>query len=127
MYVGVSARAHVRVRVRACVHIPIAAGGVNAYCVSVDGKSFNGFTGTSASTPVWAAIVARLNGVRLAKGGAALGFLNPLLYSSNASAFNDVTVGQNSAGTSAGFSAAPGWDAATGLGTPRFEALANAV
>ena len=38
------------------------------YCVSVDGKSFNGFTGTSASTPVWAAVIARLNGLRLAAG-----------------------------------------------------------
>eukprot|EP00937_MAST-01D_sp_MAST-1D-sp2_P003585 g3585.t1 len=112
---------------RAFPDVSALAGGVNAYCVSVDGKSFNGFTGTSASTPVWAAIVARLNGARLAKGGTALGFLNPLLYSSNASAFNDVTVGQNSAGTSAGFSAAPGWDAATGLGTPRFEALTNVM
>ena len=99
----------------------------SAWGAIVANESFGLYDGTSAASPTFAAIVTLLNAERLAAGQPALGFLNPLLYSSNASAFNDVTVGQNSAGTSAGFSAAPGWDAATGLGTPRFEALANAV
>lgn len=37
-----------------------------------------------------AAVFAKLNEVRLAKGGAPLGFLNPFIYK-NAAGFNDVT------------------------------------
>jgi tripeptidyl-peptidase I len=109
---------------RAYPDVSALAGGQNAYCVSVDGKSFNAFTGTSASTPVWAAIIARLNTIRVAKGGKPLGFLNPLIYK-NPQAFFDVTSGINSAGTGEGFAATTGWDPATGMGTPNFNALAK--
>ena len=47
--------------------------------------------GTSASTPLLAALVARLNDALSAAGKPqGLGFLNPLLYSMPSSAFNDV-------------------------------------
>jgi kumamolisin len=43
-----------------------------------------------------------------------VGFINPIIYSARAAAtFNDITVGNNGA-----FSAGPGWDACTGLGSP---------
>jgi len=99
------------------------AGVQNAYCVVAINK-FVGVGGTSASCPVFAGIVAKLNEIRLQKGKAPLGFLNPFLYQ-NPSAFNDVTTGRNS-GTGrprSGFPAAVGWDASTGLGTPDFEKL----
>jgi kumamolisin len=41
------------------------------------------------------------------------GFINPTLYSKGASAFRDITQGNNG-----GFTAAVGWDACTGLGSP---------
>jgi len=103
--------------------ISALAGVQNAYCV-VALNEFVGVGGTSASCPVFAGIVAKLNEIRLQKGSPALGFLNPFLYQ-NPSAFNDVTSGRNS-GTGrvvTGFPAAIGWDAATGLGTPDFEKL----
>jgi len=99
------------------------AGIQNAYCV-VTMKEFGGVGGTSASCPVFAGVVAKLNEIRLNKGNAALGFLNPFLYQ-HPEAFNDVTTGRNSGSERplSGFPAAVGWDAATGLGTPDFEKL----
>merc|ERR1712060_916888 len=99
------------------------AGVQNAYCVFAVNQ-FVGVGGTSASCPVFAGIVAKLNEIRLRKAKPVLGFLNPFLYQ-NPGAFNDVTTGRNS-GTGrprSGFPAAVGWDAATGLGTPDFEKL----
>jgi len=64
--------------------------------------------GTSAVAPLWAALIARVNATR----GTPVGFANAKLYAQPA-AFNDVTSGGNG-----DFSAAPGWDACTGLGTP---------
>ena len=91
--------------------------------------------GTSASTPVIAALVGRINAHRAAKGRPAVGFLNPLLYKVAAAApdaFNDVTEGDNSCTEDGchcktGFGATKGWDAATGLGTPNFGKLLDAI
>jgi tripeptidyl-peptidase-1 len=62
------------------------------------GGSFRSVSGTSASTPVVAAMVTLWNDRRLLAGKAPLGFLNPLLYAiaeRNASAFTDVVIGNN--------------------------------
>jgi len=64
--------------------------------------------------------------VRLAAGKPALGFLNPFIYK-NPDAFFDVTSGTNSDSKVYGFTAVKGWDAATGFGTPNYEALAKAA
>jgi len=88
--------------------------------------------GTSASTPAFAGMVSLLNEARLQRGMKPLGFLNPWLYK-NADAFTDVTKGTNAIGrfTNAplayGFNCTVGWDAATGLGTPRFDKLLAAA
>lgn len=82
--------------------------------------------GTSASTPVMAAIVALLNDERAKSGKPSLGFLNPFLYQ-NPTAFTDITDGNNPACGSRGFYACQDWDAVTGLGTPNFEKLAAVV
>jgi len=97
----------------------------NSYCVVTSGR-FAGVAGTSASCPVVAGIFSKLNGLRLAAGKPALGFLNQFLYQ-NADAFQDVTKGTNNNGGSYGFKAIKGWDAATGLGTPDFSLLSKAV
>ena len=63
---------------------------------------------------------------RLSAGLPALGFLNPFLYA-HPDAFNDVTYGEIKDYGYVGFRAAPGWDAATGLGTPDYEKLLSAA
>ena len=62
--------------------------------------------GTSASTPVFAAMLSLINARRLAAGKSSVGFANPALYSlyaSNPELFNDITEGSNNC-------AAGGWD-----------------
>ena len=77
--------------------------------------------GTSLSCPQWAGIVA----IAAQLNGGGLGLINPALYAlaSNpatyAADFYDVTVGNNqTVAEIPGYSATPGWDAVTGLGTP---------
>jgi kumamolisin len=77
------------------------------YQILVDGET-QVFGGTSAVAPLWAGLLARING---AKGGPS-GLVQPLLYA-NAAAMNDITVGNNG-----DFAATVGWDACTGLGSP---------
>lgn len=72
--------------------------------------------GTSASAPFWAGLVALLN----QSLGVPVGFLNATLYGwgQTSSAFTDITTGDNIPAGGTGYSAAVGWDACTGLGTP---------
>merc|ERR1719356_1300903 len=103
-----------------------ALGGTKTpYCVAVQGR-FAGVAGTSAACPVVAGVFAKLNGLRLSAGKPALGFLNPFIYK-NPSGFQDVTHGVNKASRNYGFTAVKGWEAATGFGTPDYEALAKLV
>jgi len=95
------------------------------YCVATGGF-FEGVAGTSASCPVVAGVFAKLNGLRLARGQPPLGFLNTLIYK-NPGGFQDVTAGTNGGSRKYGFKAIKGWDAATGFGTPDFEALSKVV
>jgi kumamolisin len=75
--------------------------------------------GTSAVSPLWSGLTALLNQAL----GKHLGFVNPLFYTpAERATFGDITSGSNGA-----YSAAPGWDACTGLGTPRGQALLQAL
>jgi hypothetical protein len=52
-------------------------------------------------------------------GGKTMGYINPALYQLPRSDFFDVTIGNNQTVASIpGYKAAPGWDPATGRGTP---------
>jgi tripeptidyl-peptidase-1 len=87
-----------------------------------------GVYGTSCSTPIFASIIALLNDGLIAAKKPPLGFLNPWLYSTAASAFTDISSGQNYGCSSGpGFSAKTGWDPVTGLGTPNFAKLKKAA
>src|ERR1700759_2840125 len=87
----------------------------SGYDVVVSG-SVEGIGGTSASAPSWQGIWARVNGAN-----AGLGFAGPILYSSGeSSAFNDITLGANGA-----YTAGPGYDLVTGLGTPDISKLVS--
>ncbi len=101
--------------------------------------SLNGTTiitpvgGTSVGSPVWAAIVALANQL----SGRRVGFLNDVVYaisnsSSYADGFHDITTGNNTVSvfgptgnpvTITGYNAGPGWDAVTGVGTPKVSSL----
>jgi kumamolisin len=85
----------------------------SGYIVRVDGTD-TVIGGTSAVAPLWAGLIAIINGVT----GKPAGFVNPVLYK-NPQAMNDVIEGNNG-----DFEATAGWDAATGLGSPNGKKLA---
>lgn len=82
-------------------------------------------SGTSASTPIVASMIALVNDARLRAGKPVLGFLNPLLYSKDLeSVFLDAVEGSGGSCSygdgqfELGWEVLAGWDAVTGLGTP---------
>ena len=79
------------------------------YTIRVDGQTMV-IGGTSAVAPLWAGLVAVAN----QQLGTQVGFIQPAIYAAKAAAaFNDITQGNNGA-----FSAGPGWDACSGMGSP---------
>jgi kumamolisin len=95
------------------------------YDILVDGQKEQ-VGGTSAVAPLWAALIALIN----QKLNGRVGFVNPQLYAlaSGSGAFHDITVGNNRVSyqqfKNVGYDAGPGWDAASGLGSPDGTALA---
>jgi subtilase family serine protease len=84
--------------------------------------------GTSAATPLWAALIALADQY----AGRHLGFVNPAIYRIGRSAryhqaFHDITTGNSTValpqGTITGYQASPGWDPVTGWGSPNAQAL----
>ena len=92
--------------------VPDVAGDADpstGYSIRVDGQNMV-IGGTSAVAPLWAGLIAVAN----AQNGKSAGLLQPAIYAAKAkAAFRDITSGNNGA-----FSAGPGWDACTGLGSP---------
>eukprot|EP01041_Mallomonas_annulata_P008372 gene8372-17263_t len=102
--------------------------------LTVNKKSIQYVSGTSASTAVIASVVSLLNDLRLQQGKAPMGFINPFLYyalSKRPDAFHDIIRGNNGCSTrgvsccTQCYSAAPGWDAVSGVGSPNFKILAQ--
>lgn len=89
--------------------------------------------GTSVAAPLWAGFTALVNQQAAINGRASVGFLNPALYTIGKSAgytnsFYDVTTGNNTWSQSpTNFPAVPGFDLATGWGTPLGTNLINAL
>jgi kumamolisin len=84
------------------------------YTVRVDGQTLV-IGGTSAVAPLWAGLIALAN----AQNGKSAGFIQPAIYATKGkAAFHDITSGTNYSGTPVGFTAGPGWDACSGLGSP---------
>ena len=82
------------------------------YRVVVDGRT-QVIGGTSAVAPLWAGLFALI----AEAAGKGVGQPHAALYA-HAAAFHDVTAGDNRSGA-IGYDARPGWDACTGLGTPK--------
>jgi hypothetical protein len=102
--------------------------------------------GTSAATPLWAALASQIDTIFHDQGLPNLGYANDLFYIAAAIApggFNDVTLGSNTSSfvkggiytsdsepitpTGYGYHAGPGYDLVTGLGTPNGTLVARAV
>ncbi|MDR6950676.1 hypothetical protein J2X65_000019 [Ancylobacter sp. 3268] len=102
--------------------------------------------GTSAATPLWASLIAQIDTIFADQGLPDLGFANDLIYQAAAvapAAFNDIVYGNNVSSyidggpvttgegrltlTGYGYYAAPGYDLASGLGTPDGVLLARAL
>jgi hypothetical protein len=114
--------------------------------------------GTSASAPLWAALITQISAIFQDQGLPSLGYANDLLYQAAAiapGAFNDVVLGNNVSSfvlggngtvlglfkdeddkdvfgypitpTGLGYSAGPGYDLTTGLGSPNGVLLARAL
>lgn len=91
------------------------------YAVVIGGSTY-GVSGTSASSPSFAALVALVNAARVNAGKSNLGFINQGIYEGYASFAHDITSGTNNctAGIvccSQGFASAVGWDPTTGYGS----------
>jgi kumamolisin len=81
------------------------------------------FGGTSVACPIWSAIVALVNQGRAAAGAGPIGLLGPHIYPlSGTSAFHDITSGSNGA-----YSAGPGYDLCSGIGSPNVANLIPAL
>lgn len=95
--------------------------------LSVSGGESGSAGGTSAAAPFWAGFTVLVRQLAERDGVVGLGALGPTLYEVAAAqpagaVFHDVTRGGNLFDN-----ATPGWDYATGLGTPRGTPLAHAI
>lgn len=108
----------------------LSANGQNIAFVTQETKGVT--DGTSASSPLVAAIFNRINEERISIGKPPVGFINPAIYS-HPEAFTDITKGDQRLGGiidgrfhncgNNGFNATEGWDPVTGLGTPIYPKL----
>ena len=111
--------------------VAAVADGRTGYAQYINGEMITD-GGTSASAPLWAALIARINqGLDANAAGTRVGYWNPLLYLTvgTTGAFHDITKGNNDAHGDMGgaYPAAAGWDACTGWGAPNGTALLAAL
>jgi subtilase family serine protease len=112
--------------------VAAAADPTSGFAIEYTEPSLGGVTqatvgGTSAATPLWAAAMTLTRQLAESRGVDGLGALAPALYQiageqPPGAVFHDVIRGGNLL-----HEAGPGWDYATGLGTPRVTPLANAI
>lgn len=91
-----------------------ASAGVAVYD-SYDSSDWVNVGGTSVGAPCWSGLIAIADQLRVNNGFTTLSSVQAqtILYAANAADFHDITSGSNG-----GYSAGPGYDMVTGLGTP---------
>ncbi len=100
--------------------------------IPAEPEGWQGVGGTSGAAPVWAALLA-LADASPGCAGSPVGYVDPALYRaaglSYAADFNDVTTGDDDfTATNGGrYAAGPGYDTASGLGTPNATALVSSL
>jgi len=80
--------------------------------------------GTSLASPIWSGVIATIDSAT----GTSLGFYNPEAYSilnspEYTGKFHDITLGNNCYTGTPCYQAGPGWDPATGIGSPNVGCL----
>ena len=93
--------------------------GYSIYCPGLDCEyiGWGAVGGTSLASPIWAAMTTIINSDRVNAGLTRVGYFNPTLYSlglASGSAFHDIVSGNNG---SPGYTAGPGYDNVTGVGS----------
>jgi kumamolisin len=88
--------------------------------------------GTSTVAPLWAGLIARINQGLVKMGRSRVGFLNPVIYEASIAkdgVFHDIVSGNNDTSGKLGgrYTAGPGWDPASGLGSPNGTKLLKAL
>jgi subtilase family serine protease len=115
-------------RIRSVPDVAADADSSTAMALTFTGGVLYPAQGTSAATPLWAAVIALAD----QEAGQHLGFVNPAIYAIARSpayhrAFHDVTTGDNSVfwptRLFTGYTAGPGWDPVTGWGSPNAQYL----
>jgi len=114
-----------------CREVPDVSASATNYPVRFGGRWLNA-DGTSFATSVWAGALALVDAASTptCRPPRRLGFIDPALYhlaGDGPADFNDVTRGANNAhgGKNGSYTATPGYDMATGLGTPAVTGLAE--
>ena len=110
--------------------------GYALYCTGTDGSStclrwttyspspgWYEIGGTSASTPLWAGIIADRNGYIGARTGDVAEFVYPLFNAHASKYFHDITGVGQTINNNGYFPVTPGYDMATGIGTPKMMPL----
>ena len=97
--------------------VSAAAAPASGYKIVIGGQVY-AFGGTSAVAPLWGALVSILTGIL----GKPVGAMNPILYALSPSPLHDIQSGSNG-----DWSAGPGYDCVTGLGSPIGTSLATAM
>jgi subtilase family serine protease len=115
-------------RMRGMPDVAADADSSTAMALTFSGGVLYPAQGTSAATPLWAAVIALAD----QDAGHHLGFVNPAIYAiargpAYHRAFHDVTAGDNSVfwptRLFTGYTAGPGWDPVTGWGSPNAQVL----
>lgn len=101
------------------------------FLVRIGGKYF-GISGTSASAPGVAGMFSNINAARMAIGKGSIGWVNPALYTHADSFANDITSGHNKCSADGvccphGYTAGPGWDPVSGLGTLNYGLMSKVL
>lgn len=106
-----------------------ALAGAPFYAIRFDGEEFPGGGGTSAATPLWAALIALVDAAL--PSGKQQRFWPPFLYQApvNKDGFTDITSGSNASipNPGVGYQAGQGFDAVTGWGAPNGKGLLDAL
>ncbi len=113
----------------------VALTGDDVYVVFTENNasSSGGVGGTSCAAPLWAGFTALINQQSMASSGTTVGFVNPAIYAlgmttNYTNCFHDTTVGDNIGTNTPGlYPAVPGYDLATGWGSPNGTNLINAL
>jgi subtilase family serine protease len=115
-------------RMRGVPDVAADADASTAMTLTFSGGGLYPAQGTSAATPLWAAVIALAD----QDAGHHVGFVNPAIYAIGRSpayhrAFHDVVTGDNSVfwptRLFTGYQAGPGWDPITGWGSPNAHIL----